>query len=158
MITRSAAVSALIAQQAQRRRAIDENDVVAAAHRLEQPQQRLLSCDLSETSWISAADRSMLLGKMSSPGTLVWPINCIDQRCPAPSAGCRCLPAGCGFTPRPTDSEPCGSKSTSSTCRPSSASAAPRLIVVVVFANAALLVAHRDDQRRPVLTQRRRCR
>ena len=35
--------------------------------------------------------------------------------------------------PRPTDSEPCGSKSTSSTLRPSSASAAPRLIVVVVL-------------------------
>ena len=39
----------------------------------------------------------------------------------------------CGLTPRPTDSEPCGSKSTSSTFRPSSASAAPRLIALVVF-------------------------
>src|SRR6266702_1779877 len=35
--------------------------------------------------------------------------------------------------PRPTDSAPCGSKSTSSTRRPCSASAAPRLIVVVVL-------------------------
>ena len=39
----------------------------------------------------------------------------------------------CGLSPRPTDSEPCGSKSTSSTLRPNSASAAPRLIVVVVL-------------------------
>src|SRR6476661_4304851 len=39
----------------------------------------------------------------------------------------------CGFRPRPTDSDPCGSKSTSSTLRPNSASAAPRLIVVVVL-------------------------
>src|SRR3954469_2170081 len=35
--------------------------------------------------------------------------------------------------PKPTDSAPCGSKSTSSTLRPYSASAAPRLIVVVVL-------------------------
>ena len=39
----------------------------------------------------------------------------------------------CGFIPSPTDSEPCGSKSTSSTLRPYSASDAPRLIVVVVL-------------------------
>ena len=39
----------------------------------------------------------------------------------------------CGLRPSPTDSEPCGSKSTSSTLRPYSASAAPRLIVVVVL-------------------------
>src|SRR5689334_18694288 len=39
----------------------------------------------------------------------------------------------CGFIPSPTDSEPCGSKSTSSTLRPYSASEAPRLIVVVVL-------------------------
>ena len=39
----------------------------------------------------------------------------------------------CGLSPRPTDSEPCGSKSTSSTLRPSSASEAPRLIVDVVL-------------------------
>src|SRR4051794_7501800 len=39
----------------------------------------------------------------------------------------------CGFRPNPTESEPCGSKSTSSTRRPYSASAAPRLIVVVVL-------------------------
>src|SRR3954451_8633893 len=38
-----------------------------------------------------------------------------------------------GFTPRPTDSAPCGSKSTSSTRRPYSASAAPRFTVVVVL-------------------------
>ncbi len=39
----------------------------------------------------------------------------------------------CGLRPSPTDSEPCGSKSTSSTLRPYSASAAPRLMVVVVL-------------------------
>src|ERR1044072_4847588 len=39
----------------------------------------------------------------------------------------------CGLSPRPTDSEPCGSKSTSSTLRPNSASEAPRLMVVVVL-------------------------
>ena len=39
----------------------------------------------------------------------------------------------CGLMPRPTDNEPCGSKSTSSTLRPSSASDAPRLMVVVVL-------------------------
>src|SRR4051794_22686904 len=39
----------------------------------------------------------------------------------------------CGLRPRPTDSEPWGSKSTSSTLRPYSASEAPRLIVVVVL-------------------------
>src|SRR5688572_30547111 len=39
----------------------------------------------------------------------------------------------CGFSPRPTDSDPCGSKSTSRTLRPYSARAAPRLIVVVVL-------------------------
>jgi hypothetical protein len=39
----------------------------------------------------------------------------------------------CGLTPSPTDSEPCGSKSTSKTLRPVSARAAPRLIVVVVL-------------------------
>ena len=39
----------------------------------------------------------------------------------------------CGLTPRPTESEPCGSKSTRSTFRPSSARAAPRLIAVVVL-------------------------
>src|SRR3990170_5337547 len=38
-----------------------------------------------------------------------------------------------GLTPSPTDSDPCGSKSTSSTLRPYSARAAPRLIVVVVL-------------------------
>src|SRR3954452_12500380 len=38
-----------------------------------------------------------------------------------------------GLTPSPTDRAPCGSKSTSSTLRPTSASAAPRLIVVVVL-------------------------
>ena len=38
-----------------------------------------------------------------------------------------------GFTPRPTDSAPCGSKSTSSTFCPYSASAAPRLMVDVVL-------------------------
>ena len=43
------------------------------------------------------------------------------------------LSISCGLTPRPTDSEPCGSKSTSSTLRPYSASAAPRLMVVVVL-------------------------
>src|ERR1700689_5271344 len=39
----------------------------------------------------------------------------------------------CGGMPSPTESAPCGSKSTSSTRRPCSASAAPRLIVVVVL-------------------------
>src|SRR4051812_14297982 len=39
----------------------------------------------------------------------------------------------CGFNPSPTESDPCGSKSTSSTLRPYSASDAPRLIVVVVL-------------------------
>ena len=39
----------------------------------------------------------------------------------------------CGWIPSPTDSAPCGSKSTSSTLRPCSASAAPRLMVVVVL-------------------------
>src|SRR3978361_1243826 len=39
----------------------------------------------------------------------------------------------CGLRPRPTESDPCGSKSTSRTLRPYSASAAPRLIVVVVL-------------------------
>src|SRR6478752_1287272 len=39
----------------------------------------------------------------------------------------------CGLSPSPTDSEPCGSKSTSSTLRPNSASDAPRLIAVVVL-------------------------
>src|SRR5262245_23165958 len=41
--------------------------------------------------------------------------------------------SSCGLNPSPTDSEPCGSKSTSSTRRPYSASAAPRLMVVVVL-------------------------
>src|SRR3954467_3171123 len=36
-------------------------------------------------------------------------------------------------TPRPTDSAPCGSRSTSSTLRPCSTSAAPRLMVDVVL-------------------------
>src|SRR3954468_1570987 len=39
----------------------------------------------------------------------------------------------CGFTPRPTEQAPCGSKSTRRTLRPYSASAAPRLMVVVVL-------------------------
>src|SRR3954468_4237031 len=39
----------------------------------------------------------------------------------------------CGLMPSPTESDPWGSKSTSSTRRPYSASAAPRLIVVVVL-------------------------
>src|SRR4051812_22783085 len=39
----------------------------------------------------------------------------------------------CGLTPRPTDSAPCGSKSTRSTRRPYSARAAPRLMVLVVL-------------------------
>src|SRR3990170_7082653 len=38
-----------------------------------------------------------------------------------------------GLRPSPTESEPCGSKSTSSTLRPYSASEAPRLMVVVVL-------------------------
>src|SRR3954451_17684165 len=38
-----------------------------------------------------------------------------------------------GLSPSPTESDPWGSKSTSSTLRPYSASAAPRLIVVVVL-------------------------
>ncbi len=43
------------------------------------------------------------------------------------------LSSSCGLIPRPTDSAPCGSKSSSSTLRPYSASAAPRLIVDVVL-------------------------
>src|SRR5512146_3141434 len=39
----------------------------------------------------------------------------------------------CGWMPRPTESAPCGSKSTRSTRRPCSARAAPRFIVVVVL-------------------------
>src|SRR5690242_20693281 len=39
----------------------------------------------------------------------------------------------CGLRPSPTEREPWGSKSTSSTRRPYSARAAPRLIVVVVL-------------------------
>src|SRR5919112_3879595 len=39
----------------------------------------------------------------------------------------------CGLTPSPTEQAPCGSKSTSRTLRPYSASAAPRLMVVVVL-------------------------
>src|SRR3954462_15710270 len=39
----------------------------------------------------------------------------------------------CGLTLRPTDNAPCGSKATSSTRRPASASAAPRLMVEVVL-------------------------
>src|SRR5215831_1435891 len=39
----------------------------------------------------------------------------------------------CGWMPRPTESAPCGSKSTSSVRRPCSAIAAPRLMVVVVL-------------------------
>src|SRR3954449_5280493 len=39
----------------------------------------------------------------------------------------------CGLSPSPTESEPWGSKSTSRTLRPYSASEAPRLIVVVVL-------------------------
>src|SRR5690606_4102781 len=39
----------------------------------------------------------------------------------------------CGLAPSPTESAPCGSKSTSSTLRPYSARAAPRLMVVVVL-------------------------
>src|ERR1700758_888197 len=39
----------------------------------------------------------------------------------------------CGWMPSPTESAPCGSKSTSRTRRPCSARAAPRLIVVVVL-------------------------
>src|ERR1700730_13852391 len=38
-----------------------------------------------------------------------------------------------GFSPSPTESAPCGSKSTRSTFAPSAASAAPRLIVDVVL-------------------------
>src|SRR5688500_8217722 len=38
-----------------------------------------------------------------------------------------------GLSPRPTDNDPWGSKSTRSTLRPYSASEAPRLIVVVVL-------------------------
>src|SRR6185437_10168852 len=41
--------------------------------------------------------------------------------------------SSCGWIPRPTESAPCGSKSTSRTRRPNSASAAPRLMVVVVL-------------------------
>src|ERR687890_361263 len=43
------------------------------------------------------------------------------------------LSISCGLSPSPTESDPCGSKSTSSTFRPYSASDAPRLIVVVVL-------------------------
>src|ERR1700751_3122397 len=39
----------------------------------------------------------------------------------------------CGWMPSPTESAPCGSKSTSRTRWPRSARAAPRLIVVVVL-------------------------
>src|SRR5580693_3094120 len=39
----------------------------------------------------------------------------------------------CGWMPSPTESAPCGSKSTRRTRRPTSARAAPRLIVVVVL-------------------------
>src|SRR5271170_1587459 len=39
----------------------------------------------------------------------------------------------CGWIPSPTESAPCGSKSTRRTRRPCSARAAPRLIVVVVL-------------------------
>ena len=41
--------------------------------------------------------------------------------------------SSCGLMPRPTDAAPCGSKSTMSTWRPYSASAAARLMVVVVL-------------------------
>ena len=43
------------------------------------------------------------------------------------------MSSSCGLIPSPTESAPCGSKSTSSTLRPYSASAAPRLMLDVVL-------------------------
>ena len=62
----------------------------------------------------------------------------------------------CGLTPRPTDSAPCGSKSTSSTRRPYSASAAPRLMVDVVLPTPPFWLHIAMIAGRAVLGQRRR--
>ena len=60
----------------------------------------------------------------------------------------------CGLRPRPTDSEPCGSKSTSSTLRPNSASEAPRLIVVVVLPTPPFWLHIETTRARPCAASR----
>src|SRR5215472_15117921 len=85
------------------------------------------------TSWTSAPDRSMLLGSRSMPSTLVGNSTSRAVTPASISTLYTVASSSCGWKPRPTDRAPCGSKSTSSTRRPTSASAAPRLMVVVVL-------------------------
>ncbi len=53
----------------------------------------------------------------------------------------------CGLTPNPTDNEPCGSKSTSSTLPPRLDQRRPQVDRGGRLADPALLVGHGDDQR-----------
>src|ERR1700683_3412797 len=75
----------------------------------------------------------MLLGSRSIPLTpVLYSTSCaVTSR--SMSRLYTVLSMSCGWMPSPTESAPCGSKSTSSTRRPCSAKAAPRLIVVVVL-------------------------
>ena len=75
----------------------------------------------------------MLLGSRSRPFTLVLSTTSSKVTSRRRSRSYVVRSRLCGAIPSPADSAPCGSKSTSSTRRPNSASAAPRLIVDVVL-------------------------
>ena len=77
------------------------------------------------------------------------------RRWTGPASGCRwCGRARCAAMPSPADSAPCGSRSTSSTRRPYSASAAPRLMVDVVLPTPPFWLHMRQHGGRPVDGQR----
>ena len=98
----------------------------------------------------------MLLGRMSRPSTPVAAITSSTVGVPAEQQVVDAVSSVCGLTPRPTDSEPCGSKSTSSTLRPSLGQRGPEVDRGGGLADAALLVAHGDDHRGAVLGERLR--
>ncbi|SKS73688.1 Uncharacterised protein [Mycobacteroides abscessus subsp. abscessus] len=74
-----------------------------------------------------------MLGIRSSPSTRVRISTSSTDTLGSTSRLCTVVSSSWWAMPRPADSAPCGSRSTSSTRRPYPASAAPRLMVDVVF-------------------------
>src|SRR5665811_1122136 len=90
------------------------------------------SLSIEEASSPSTADRSGDAGSTNRFGQLVWVIAAPASTLPAITAA---TPGRSSYGSRPTPLVrfDCGSQSTSRTCLPISASAAPRLMTVVVL-------------------------
>ena len=98
--------------------------------------RNLCSFAISETKAASAAARSLWPRMKSRPGTFDFKMNSLifaEESFNKYQMDPYCSLIWAGLIPRPVVIDACESKSISKTRRPSSASAAPKLIVVVVF-------------------------